>query len=47
MPGFRRSGILTPVVTSVAALAVLGGLTVRPDLLDLGRSAESASDSYD
>ncbi|WP_406070638.1 hypothetical protein [Streptomyces sp. NBC_01020] len=35
------------MVTSVAALAVLGGLTVRPDLLDPGRSAESASDSYD
>ncbi|MFE2373079.1 ricin-type beta-trefoil lectin domain protein [Streptomyces sp. NPDC059398] len=47
MPGFRRSGILTPVVTSVAALAVLGGLTVRPELLDLGRSTESASNSYD
>ncbi|NDZ80398.1 virulence factor [Streptomyces sp. SID10853] len=47
MPGFRRSGILTPVVTSVAALAVLGGLAVRPELLDLGRNAESASDSYD
>ncbi|MET9530473.1 RICIN domain-containing protein [Streptomyces sp. NPDC006649] len=47
MPGFRRSAILTPVVTSVAALAVLGGLAVRPELQDLGRSAESASDSYD
>ncbi|WP_327295252.1 MULTISPECIES: HNH/ENDO VII family nuclease [unclassified Streptomyces] len=35
------------MVTSVVALAVLGGLTVRPDLLDLGRGAESASDSYD
>lgn len=47
MPGFRRSGILTPVITSVAALAVLGGPAVRPELTDLGRDAASASDSYD
>jgi hypothetical protein len=49
MPRFRRSGILTPVITSVAALAVLGGLAVQPDLLnrDTGRDAESAGDSYD
>ncbi|MFE1754472.1 ricin-type beta-trefoil lectin domain protein [Streptomyces anandii] len=51
-PGFRRprthkSRLLAPVITSVTALAVLGGLAVRPDLLDLGRDADPASDSYD
>lgn len=35
------------MVTSVAALAVLGGLAVRPELLDLGRGTEPASDAYD
>ncbi|MFG2479562.1 ricin-type beta-trefoil lectin domain protein [Streptomyces fagopyri] len=47
MPRSRRSGFFTPVVTSVAALAVLGGLAVQPDLLDLGRDADRASASYD
>ncbi|MDX3763806.1 RICIN domain-containing protein [Streptomyces sp. AK02-04a] len=47
MPGSRRSGFFTPVVTSVAALAVLGGLAVQPDLLGRGADADPASDSYD
>lgn len=47
MPGSRRSGFFTPVVTSVAALAVLGGLAVQPDLLGRGADAAPAGDSYD
>ncbi|MFF1604915.1 RICIN domain-containing protein [Streptomyces mirabilis] len=47
MPGSRRSGFFTPVVTSVAALAVLGGLAVQPDLLGRGGDAAPAAASYD
>ncbi|QIY74633.1 RICIN domain-containing protein [Streptomyces sp. RLB1-33] len=47
MPGTRRSRFFTPVVTSVAALAVLGGLAVQPDLLGRGGDAAPAADSYD
>ncbi|MFF7888247.1 RICIN domain-containing protein [Streptomyces sp. NPDC020794] len=47
MPGSRRSGFFTPVVTSVAALAVLGGLAVQPDLLGRGADADPAAASYD
>ncbi|WP_097283060.1 RICIN domain-containing protein [Streptomyces sp. OK228] len=47
MPGSRRSGFFTPVVTSVAALAVLGGLAVQPDLLGHGADADPAAASYD
>ncbi|MFC9634369.1 RICIN domain-containing protein [Streptomyces mirabilis] len=47
MPGTRRSRFFTPVVTSVAALAVLGGLAVQPDLLGRGADTDPASDSYD
>ncbi|MEV6669775.1 polymorphic toxin-type HINT domain-containing protein [Streptomyces sp. NPDC051162] len=36
-PRSRRSAILAPVITSVAALAVLSSLAVQPGLLDLGR----------
>ncbi|MFJ5294849.1 ricin-type beta-trefoil lectin domain protein [Streptomyces sp. NPDC088348] len=47
MPGRRRSRWVPSVATGVLALAVLGGPSVRPELLDLGRSTESASNSYD
>ncbi|MFD9284458.1 RICIN domain-containing protein [Streptomyces mirabilis] len=47
MPGSRRSGFFTPVVTSAAALAVLGGLAVQPDLLGRGADAAPAAASYD
>ncbi|MFD8979461.1 RICIN domain-containing protein [Streptomyces sp. NPDC059564] len=45
----RRSAIFTPVITSVVALAVLGGLAVQPGLLDrdTGQRADPAADSYD
>ncbi|WP_435852837.1 ricin-type beta-trefoil lectin domain protein [Streptomyces mirabilis] len=47
MPGTRRSRFFTPVVTSVATLAVLGGLAVQPDLLGRGADADPAGASYD
>ncbi|MET7898238.1 RICIN domain-containing protein [Streptomyces mirabilis] len=47
MPGSRRSGFFTPVVTSVATLAVLGGLAVQPDLLGRGADSDPAAASYD
>jgi hypothetical protein len=47
MPGTRRSGFFTPVVTSVAALAVLGGLAMQPDLPGRGADAAPAAASYD
>ncbi|MET7729686.1 virulence factor, partial [Streptomyces mirabilis] len=47
MPGSRRSRFFTPVVTSVAALAVLGGLAVQPDLLGRGADTDPAAASYD
>ncbi|WP_328759275.1 RICIN domain-containing protein [Streptomyces sp. NBC_00271] len=47
MPGTRRSRFFTPVVTSVATLAVLGGLAIQPDLLGRGADADPAGASYD
>ncbi|MFF3687724.1 RICIN domain-containing protein [Streptomyces sp. NPDC002187] len=48
-PKSRRSALFTPVITSVAALAVLGGLAVQPDVLNklTGQRTETAGDSYD
>ncbi|WP_078941427.1 ricin-type beta-trefoil lectin domain protein [Streptomyces cellulosae] len=48
-PGSRTSAALTSAVTSVAALAVLGGLAVQPESLgrDAVQNTAAASDSYD
>ncbi|MFE3903834.1 RICIN domain-containing protein [Streptomyces sp. NPDC059153] len=48
-PRSRRSAIFTPVVTSVAALAVLGGLAIQPGLLDryAAQRTDPVGDSYD
>ncbi|MER7660757.1 ricin-type beta-trefoil lectin domain protein [Streptomyces sp. NPDC096193] len=48
-PRSRRSAILTPVITSITALAVFGGLAIQPDLFDreAGQRTASASDSED
>ncbi|MGX1625764.1 RICIN domain-containing protein [Streptomyces sp. NPDC055506] len=44
----RKSGFLTPVVTSVVAASVLSGLAVQPDVLQLtAAKAAAANDSYD
>ncbi|WP_406399531.1 ricin-type beta-trefoil lectin domain protein [Streptomyces sp. NBC_00879] len=48
-PSSRRSATFTSVVTSVAALAVLGGLAVQPDVLNqfAGQRMAPAGDDYD
>ncbi|MFF5966106.1 ricin-type beta-trefoil lectin domain protein [Streptomyces collinus] len=48
-PGRHRSGLLTPVLTSAIAVAVLGGVAVQPDLLDRYAPDDMVpvADSYD
>ncbi len=45
----RRSRLLTPAVTSVVAIAVLGGLAIQPAVLDRSAAlrADPAADAYD